>query len=116
MVISPNPTEKHCSPTHGDKGSLFLSNWHDFNGTVEYADFGGTYQPLPYVKEPYAGNTAEDPHAGVEWSRGVLDMAKAMQENRPQRITGAQAAHVIDIVCGDHFGVSTARAHGDANS
>ena len=52
------------------------------------------------VKDPYGGNTAEDPHAGVEWSRGVLDMAEAMQENRPQRITGAQAAHVIDIVCG----------------
>jgi predicted dehydrogenase len=85
---------------HGDKGSLFLSNWHDFNGTVEYADFGGTYEPLPYVKEPYAGNIQEDPHAGVEWSRGVLDMAEAMQENRPQRITGAQAAHVVDIVCG----------------
>ncbi len=85
---------------HGDKGSLFLSNWHDFNGTVEYADFGGTYEPLPYVKEPYAGNVKEDPHAGVEWSRGVLDMADAMKENRPQRITGAQAAHVIDIVCG----------------
>ena len=30
----------------------------------------------------------------------MLDMAEAMQENRPQRITGAQAAHVIDIVCG----------------
>ena len=67
---------------------------------MEYADFGGTYEPLPYVKDPYGSNTAEDPHAGVEWSRGVLDMAEAMQENRPQRITGAQAAHVIDIVCG----------------
>ena len=52
------------------------------------------------MKDPYAGNTAEDPHAGVEWSRGVLDMAEAIQENRQQRITGAQAAHVIDIVCG----------------
>ena len=92
---------------HGDKGSLFLSNWHDFNGTVEYANFGGTwpdlnttYEPLPYVKEPYAGNVKEDPHAGVEWSRGVLDMADAIKENRAQRITGAQAAHVVDIVCG----------------
>ena len=52
------------------------------------------------MKDPYAGNTAEDPHAGVEWSRGMLDMAEAIQENRQQRITGAQAAHVIDIVCG----------------
>jgi hypothetical protein len=38
-----------------------LSNWHDFNGSVEYTDF---------------------------------------KENRPQRITAAQAAHVVDIVCG----------------
>jgi predicted dehydrogenase len=67
---------------------------------VEYTDIGGTYEPLPYVKEPYVGNVKEDPHAGVEWSRGVLDMADAIKENRPQRITGAQAAHVIDIVCG----------------
>ena len=92
---------------HGDKGSLFLSDWHNFNGTVEYADFGGTwpdlnttYEPLPYVKDPYAGNVEEDPHAGVEWSRGIVDMAEAIKENRPQRITGAQAAHVVDIVCG----------------
>ncbi len=79
---------------------ILLSNWHDFNGIVEYADFGGTYEPLPYVKEPYAGNVKEDPRANVEWSRGILDMAKAMKANRPQRITAAQAAHVVDIVCG----------------
>lgn len=30
----------------------------------------------------------------------MLDMAEAIKENRPQRITGAQAAHVVDIVCG----------------
>jgi predicted dehydrogenase len=85
---------------HGDRGSLYLSDWHDFNGSVEYADFAGTYEPLPYVKTPYAGNKKADNHAGVEWSRGVLDMAEAMREKRPQRITGAQAAHVVDIVCG----------------
>jgi predicted dehydrogenase len=74
-----------------------LSNWHDFNGSVEYTDFtalppaSDPYKPLLYVNEPYPG---------VEWSRGVLDMAEAMKENRPQRITAAQAAHVVDIVCG----------------
>jgi predicted dehydrogenase len=90
---------------HGDKGSLFLSNWHDFNGTVEYADFaalppaGDPYKLLPYVKEPYSG-IAGDPRTNVDWSRGVVDMAEAMKANRPQRITGAHAAHVVDIVCG----------------
>src|SRR5437763_2373399 len=83
---------------HGDKGSLFLSDWHNFDGVVEYAGFSGTwpdrntkYEPLPYVKEPYISKEKDDPHGGVEWCRGVLDMAEAMQENRPQRITGAQA-------------------------
>ena len=85
---------------HGDKGSLFLSNWHDFNGIVEYAGFGGTYEPLPYQKEPYAGNLKEDPRANVEWSRGILDMAEAMKENCLPPITASQAAHVVDIVCG----------------
>ncbi len=90
---------------HGDKGSLFLSNWHDFNGTVEYTDFaalppaGDPYKLLPYVKEPYSGIVG-DPRTNVEWSRGVVDMAEAIKENRPQRITAAQAAHVVDIVCG----------------
>ena len=60
---------------------------------------GESYQRLPYVKEPYAGKMGE-PGSNVEWSRGVLDMAGAMKENRPQRITAVQAAHVVDIVCG----------------
>jgi predicted dehydrogenase len=91
---------------HGDQGSLYLSDWHNFDGTVEYAGFSGTwpdaktaYKLLPWVKEPYTGGDVQaDPHAGVEWCRGVLDMSEAMQENRPQRITGAQAAHIVDIV------------------
>lgn len=90
---------------HGDNGSLYLSDWHNFDGKVEYAGFSGTwpdantaYKQLPWVKEPYTGDVKADPHAGVEWCRGVLDMSEAMQENRPQRITGAQAAHVVDIV------------------
>jgi hypothetical protein len=75
------------------------------DGAVEFADFsalppvGYPYTPLPYVKEPYTGK-AVGPGSNVEWSRGVLDMAEAMQQHRPQRMTAAQAAHVVDIVCG----------------
>ncbi|WP_233097762.1 Gfo/Idh/MocA family protein [Dictyobacter vulcani] len=76
---------------HGDKGSLYLSDWQNFNASVELAEFGGHYEPIPYVKEPYTG---------TEWSRGVVDLAEAIQNNRPQRITGAQAAHVVEILCG----------------
>ncbi len=77
---------------HGDLGSLYLSDWQSFDGSVEFAEFGRDheYKAIPYVKEPYKG---------TEWSRGVLDIADAINENHPQRITGMQAAHVVDILC-----------------
>jgi hypothetical protein len=58
-----------------------------FSGT--WPDMSTKHEPLPYVKEPYTSKEKDDFHGGVEWSRGVLDMADAMRENRPQRITGA---------------------------
>jgi predicted dehydrogenase len=75
---------------HGDKGSLFLSDWQNFNGTVEFAEYGQTYASLPLVKEPFKG---------TEWCRGILDMAEAIKDERPLRIAGVQAAHVVDVLC-----------------
>jgi predicted dehydrogenase len=75
---------------HGDRGSLYLSDWQNFDAAVEFAEFNGTYQPIPYVKEP---------HAGPEWCRGLVDMAEAIVDQRPQRITGEQAAHVVELLC-----------------
>ncbi len=74
---------------HGDQGSVYLADWQNFNSQVEFAEFGKEYKPVPLVKEPYPG---------TEWSRGVVEMAEAMEQNRQQRITGAQAAHVVDIL------------------
>ena len=74
---------------HGDLGSVYLSDWQNFHAAVEFA-IGQEYQPVPYVKEPYTG---------TEWSRGVVEMVEAIAEGRPQRATGAQAAHVVDILC-----------------
>jgi predicted dehydrogenase len=75
---------------HGDLGSLHLGNWQRFDATVEFAEYGQTYQPVPLLKEPYPG---------TEWGRGILDMARAILEDRPHRATGAQAAHVVEILC-----------------
>jgi predicted dehydrogenase len=75
---------------HGDRGSLYLSDWQDFSGKIEFAEFGGTYETLPYVKEP---------HKGPEWCRGLLDMADAIAEQRPHRLSGEQAAHVVELMC-----------------
>ena len=78
---------------HGDIGSLYLSNFQQFNASVEYADYGESYQPVPLLRPPFEG---------TEYSRGVQELAIAMQQGRPQRATGAQAAHVIDVLCAIH--------------
>lgn len=75
---------------HGDSGMLYLGNFQSFNAQVEYAEIGQPYLPVPLLRPPFEG---------VEFSRGVEELAIAMQEDRPQRATGMQAAHVIDIIC-----------------
>ncbi|TAL34449.1 MAG: Gfo/Idh/MocA family oxidoreductase [Spirochaetes bacterium] len=74
---------------HGDKGSLYLAHVSIFSAGVEYADFGKPYEPVPFVKEPFKG---------IEWGRGLIDMAEAMRGDRPHRATGEQAAHIIEVL------------------
>ena len=73
---------------HGDLGSLHLDSWQNFHAGVELAEFGKKYEPVTLLKEPYQG---------TEWGRAVAELADALTEGRPQRATGAQAAHVVEI-------------------
>ncbi len=75
---------------HGDEASLHIDSWQNFNAAVELAPYGKPYEPVPYVREPYKG---------TEWSRAVVELSDAMDYGRPQRATGAQAAHVVEILC-----------------
>lgn len=74
---------------HGDVGSMHLSSWQGFNGEVAFCKFGEGLEDVPLLKEPYKG---------TEWGRGIRDMAAAVSEGRPHRATGAQAAHVVEIL------------------
>jgi predicted dehydrogenase len=87
-VDGPN-TKQHGVEFHGDAGSLYLSSWHNFDATVELAAFGEDYAPVPPLRTPYRG---------VEWGRAVRETAAALREDRPHRATGAQAAHIVDIL------------------
>jgi predicted dehydrogenase len=75
---------------HGDLGSLYLSSWQRFDAAVEFAEYGGQYQPVPPVRAPYEG---------TEWGRAALDMAESIRAGRPHRATGEHAAHVVEILC-----------------
>jgi predicted dehydrogenase len=74
---------------HGDLGAIAIDNFQEFDAAVELGSAGSAYEPVALVREPYRGTA---------WARGVVDMARAISEDRPHRVTGEQAAHVVDIL------------------
>ena len=75
---------------HGDSGSLCLSHISVFSAGVEYAEYGKRYEAVAPAREPFQG---------IEWGRGVVDMADALRDGRPHRASGEQAAHIIEVMC-----------------
>ena len=74
---------------HGEKGSIILTGSHNFNAevrvkTVDDAD----WRSIPYVAEPFQG---------VEWGLALFGLAESIRTGAPQRCTGQQAYHVLDI-------------------
>lgn len=74
---------------HGDVGSLYLQSWLMPNASLEYADFGDEYAPISLVTQP---------EQALRWGTGVVDMARAIQTDKPHRFTGELAAHVTEIL------------------
>lgn len=85
---------------HGDLGSLYLSSFQNFHASVEFSPYGEAYAPIPYVRPPFEG---------VDWGRSIADIADAIAEGRPQRSSGAQAAHVVEICSAISKSVQTGR-------
>lgn len=75
---------------HGDLGSLRLANWHSFRAPLEFAEYGGQYNAVPFLSQP----PDETP-----WGFGVLEMVDALATGRPHRASGEHAAHVVEILC-----------------
>ena len=73
----------------GDEGTVYLGDFQNFGAEVEYAPLGGKFETVPYVKTPFKG---------TEFARAIDEMTQAMNADRPQRASGAQAAHVVEIL------------------
>lgn len=86
---------------HGDLGRIYLGHFQNFAADVEFGLYGQPYekQPLPRPLSGWIG----------EFGRGVDEMATAMLEDRPQRATGAQAAHVVEIITAIQRSASTSQ-------
>jgi predicted dehydrogenase len=87
----------------GDLGSVYLGNFQDFSAKVEYAPLGQPFVEVPPVRPPFQG---------AEFARAVDEMTQAMIAGRSQRATGAQAAHVVEIL--EAMGTSMQRGGGVA--
>jgi predicted dehydrogenase len=84
------PAKEHgAMEFHGDDASLALGSFQVFDAAVEVGPYGGEYEPVPYVRPPFAGTA---------WARGLADMASAIADGRPHRVSAEQAAHVVDIL------------------
>ncbi len=74
---------------HGDGGSLHLGNVFRFDARVEGCAYGSPLHEVPLARPGYDG---------VEFPRGVQDLAAALKEGRAHRASAAHAAHVIEIM------------------
>ena len=93
-------TKQRGIELHGDTGSIFLSDWQEFDAAVELAPFGDPYEPVE----------VENPFHGIDWGRALDDLSEAIVTGRPHRATGAQAAHVVEILDAITLSVAEGRA------
>jgi len=83
---------------HGDAGALFLGSSYMFDTAVEFAPFEGAFAPVPLAREGFAG---------VEFARGVEDLAEAILDGRPHRCAARMAQHVVEVAEAIHTSAAT---------
>ena len=74
---------------HGDLGSLHLPSWQDFDSRIELQERGAEYEAVEPLRTPYPG---------IDWSRALVDLAEAIEDDRPHRATGEHAAHIVEVL------------------
>jgi predicted dehydrogenase len=95
------PTKQHGIEFHGDAATLHLASAHDFDAAVQTRLFGTP----EWVDEPLVKKASP----GVEWARGLVELCDAIRQDRPQRATGEQAAHVVEVIAGVHKAAKTGK-------
>ena len=88
-TFSPWMSKETGLEIHGSKGSLAMNSCVGFNTPIELSEYPvREWKEWPAVREPFPG---------VDWARGPLDTAEAIQEGRPSRVSGEHANHILDV-------------------
>ena len=100
FYVTPKSKQESAVEVHGDDKSLYLSSWLTPNAEVALAEFNKPYEPL----------SGDDVSGEVRWGTGIRDMVDGILAGRPHRATGAQAAHIVEVLEAAYRSVSTGDA------
>jgi predicted dehydrogenase len=89
FYVPPSAKQPSAIEFHGDTASLFLGSWFVANAALELAPYQQDFETVPL---------AQATEVGIDWARGLQDFTDAIQENRASRVSGAHAAHVVEIL------------------
>jgi predicted dehydrogenase len=83
------PCKQRGIEIHGDEGSLYMPTWTEANSRLEFQHRGGEYATIPPVREPFPG---------IDWGRALVDLARAIEDDRPHRAGAEHAAHLVEVL------------------
>jgi predicted dehydrogenase len=83
------PSKQRGLEFHGDRGSLWMPTWSDYDSLLSRTRDGEHYEEVPLLRPP---------QQELRWSRALLDVADAISEGRPHRMSAEHAAHVVEVL------------------
>jgi predicted dehydrogenase len=85
------PSKQRGLEFHGTGGSLWMPTWGESNSRLLRTEDGEDYEAVPLLRPAYAG---------FDWSLALLDLAEAIRDDRPHRMSAEHAAHVVEVLNG----------------
>src|SRR5581483_3676682 len=83
------PSKQRGLEFHGDRGSLWMPTWSDYDSRLLRTVDGERYEEVPLLQPP---------QQELRWSRALADVADAIEEGRPHRMSAEHAAHVVEVL------------------
>lgn len=90
FYVGPGTTQAGLE-VHGDAGTIRLDRWDVFNSSLYLHNAATENQTWKLVPDT-------PPAEGIEFARGLSDLAQAMRSGRPHLTTGAHAAHIVEVM------------------
>jgi predicted dehydrogenase len=82
--------KQHGMQFHGDRGSVLMSTWQDFDADVAFAPYEGAPESIAYDR-PADG--------ALDYGLALRELDAAIREDRPHAPSAERAAHVVELMC-----------------